>query len=348
MSHPVEKYLPDPAEHFAHLYNDYREHACTATTKDELADWQQTALPALISLIGLRRMRQTLCNFEPGVVIINSIDCGDYCREAGYLQAEPDVQLPIYILRPRGRGPFPLAIMPHGHHEFGRYAGVAKDDKVAELIRKHHNDVAVQAVQRGFFAIAMGTRGLCPGSYETPNTRFQSGCHAHWGRALMAGRTSMAERVWDAMKLIDWATDRKDVDDSRVLMIGNSGGGQVTTYTAALDRRVSVAVPNCSFAPLVAASGEISHCICNLVPGIFTFGDYWDVAALIAPRPICFVHGRKDKLFSESDVERAVKPLAELYEKLGASDQFDHHWGDAGHQFYPKAYWPFIEKHLLD
>ena len=346
MAHPIEPSLPDPAAHMAHIHRDFRAKPCSAADLHQLADWQQVALASLKTVLRLDQLRSQLADHEPDVHVINTIDCGSYTQEAAFLQAEPTVQLPVWVLRPKGKGPFPLCVTPHGHGEFGSYVGIADTPAKKQTLIDEDNDVAIQAVERGFFTIAMGTRGLGPGRQEQLSKHLKSACHRHWAMTLMAGRTAMAERVWDAMHLISWATSRNDVDESRVLMIGNSGGGQVTTYTAALDRRVSVAVPNCSFAPLISEQGDMSHCLCNLVPGIFTFGDYADVAALIAPRPLLFVHGRKDELFSEADVNRAVQPVAELYQRVGAADRFSHQWGDAGHRFYKHLHWPFVDRHM--
>lgn len=346
MAHPLEQYLPDHDEHFAHLHNDFRAHACKAQTIDQLADWQQVALASLIATLKLDFLRKSLGDHQPEVTAINSIDCGSYTQEAAYLQAEPTAQLPIWILRPKGGGPFPLAIAPHGHSEFGGYVGQADTPEGRQKLIESDNDVAIQAVERGFFTIAMGTRGLFPKDGNRTSIHLNKPCHRYWAMNLMAGRTPMAERVWDAMQLITWATERQDVDETRVLMIGNSGGGQVTTYTAAIDRRVTVAVPNCAFSPLIKKDLDITHCLCNLVPGIFTFGDYADVASLIAPRPLCIIHGKEDALHDPKDVERATKPLAELYSKIGAADNFSLQWGEGGHRFYKNLHWPFIEKHI--
>ena len=46
--------------------------------------------------------------------------------------------------------------------------------------------------------------------------------------------------------------------------------------------------------------------VCNAVPGILRFGEFWDVAGLIAPRHLCIVNGRKDGLFPVAEVEREV------------------------------------------
>src|SRR5262249_1319248 len=51
------------------------------------------------------------------------------------------------------------------------------------------------------------------------------------------------DRVWDALRLIDYLETRQDVDPERIGMIGTSKGGIETYFTAAVDTRVAVVVP---------------------------------------------------------------------------------------------------------
>lgn len=156
----------------------------------------------------------------------------------------------------------------------------------------------------------------------------------------------MGERVWDMMRLIDWAETRPEVDTSTLLVMGNSGGGVVTLFTAAVDPRVTIAVPSCSYCTLVGSTGLIHHCDCNAVPGLLRFGEIWDVAGLVAPRHLCMVNGREDPLFPLHEVDRAVAGARRLYGVAGVPEHIAHHYGHAGHRFYSDKMWPFVESAL--
>ena len=169
-------------------------------------------------------------------------------------------------------------------------------------------DVAVQAVKLGFVAIAPAVRGLSTDGVPDLHDRHgKRACRSQAIHCLLAGRTATGERVWDMQKILDWATELPEVDSRHVLMMGNSGGGMVTLFTAACDERVTIAVPSCSFAPTISESGYIFHCDCNMVPGLIELGGLPGVAGLIAPRHLLAVNGRTDTLFSEAAIERAVK-----------------------------------------
>jgi len=324
-----------------------RRYACRAANLDEFVAWREKARPALRMLIGLERMRTHLEGFEPTFTLMDAEELDGYTRRRGVMVPEPDVSIPFWLLRPEGDGPFPLALTPHGHGEHRFYAGVYEDESERQRIEEADRDVAVQAVERGFLAIAPATRGLgCPGVPDLEGRHGGQDCRSQMIHCLLAGRTAIAERVWDMIHFVSWASSLPEVDPNRVLVMGNSGGGVVTLYTAACDPRVAIAVPCCAFTLLVRRSGRVHHCDCNVVPGILTFGDLCDVAGLIAPRHLLTVNGAHDELFDNEGVDAAVARLREIYEVAGASDRYDHQYGPAGHRFYKDLMWPFIENAL--
>jgi len=221
---------------------------------------------------------------------------------------------------------------------------VAHDEAHRQKIVKNKQDVAVQAVRRGFLAIAPATRGLAVDGVPDAYRRHGGNCRSHMIHCALAGRTAIGERVWDMQRILDWALARPDVAPARVLMMGNSGGGMVTVYAAACDTRISVAVPSCSFSRLVADDGRVYHCDCNLVPGILSCGEFYDVAGLIAPRCLLAVNGRQDRLHNLDDIRYASRRLAAIYKAAGHPDRFDSRIGDGGHRFYPDIMWPFVMK----
>ena len=137
--------------------------------------------------------------------------------------------------------------------------------------------------------------------------------------ALLAGRTATGERVWDVMRLIDWAQDIPEIDTSTILVMGNSGGGVITCYAAAVDPRITIAVPSCSFCTLVGTSGLIHHCDCNGVPGILRFGEIWGYYRSYCPAPSLYCEWETRYAIPVSEVDRAVKGIARLYEIAGCA-----------------------------
>jgi len=150
--------------------------------------------------------------------------------------------------------------------------------------------------------------------------------------------------VWDLARLMDWALVREDVTPEGLLVLGNSGGGMAAIYAAACDVRVRMAVPSCCFSLFFRPDGLLSHCECNAVPGLLRFGEFHDVAGLIAPRGLCVINGRDDPAHPAPYVREAVAGLARIYAAAGAADRFVHRFGDGGHRFYKDLFWPEVER----
>ncbi|HIF34916.1 MAG TPA: hypothetical protein EYQ75_25320 [Planctomycetaceae bacterium] len=317
------------------------------------AAWQSVARAKLADLLGLKRMKSELDH--PSARFADPILEDGYTRRRGELETEPGIFIPFWLLTPttgKNIEKRPLVICAHGHDADGwnSYAGVYRDDKHRQQTLEKDGDIGVQAVKRGFVALVPATRGLAQvASLPDPKGRHGNRpCRAQLIHCLLAGRTAVGERVWDTQRLLDWAlSEIKGIDHSKVVMLGNSGGGVLTVYAAALDERIAVAVPSCSFTSFTSSTGFVFHCDCCLVPSAeVVLGDMSDIGALTAPRALLAVHGRKDGLHSFADVERAMKRVRSIYKAANATDRFHHEWGADGHKFYPNIMWPFIEAQL--
>jgi dienelactone hydrolase len=339
-SEPIMDYL-------SHLYHDkHRYVACRAENAPDFLKWQDDARPVLGHMLGLESIGASLGDHVIRVELGPIEDCGDHTRQEAFIATEPHFRLPFWYLQPKGDGPFPLALLPHGHDKNGKdtHVGIAPDDAFKEKIEVEDRDVALQAVRRGYAAVSPGVRGQGDLGIGDINKRHGArDCRSHFMHAILAGRTAMGERVWDMMRLIDWAQDVPQIDTTNILVMGNSGGGVITLYTAAVDTRVTIAVPSCSYCPFIGNSGLIHHCDCNAVPGILRFGEIWYVAALIAPRRLLLVNGQTDTLFPVEEVDLAVERCEALYQIAGVPHQMAHNYGPAGHRFYSDLMWPFIQ-----
>lgn len=306
--------------------------------------WQRDARAELRLRLGLDRIAASAGGHRPAVEAGEPADMGEYTQQLCAIESEPEVRIPFWLLKPKGKGPWPLGIFPHGHSKTGHNttAGVFSSEGSKKRALAEDRDVAVQAVKFGLMAIAPAVRGL---SWVIPDLHKRVGtdCRSHAMQCVMAGRTAVGERVWDMERLLDWATGRPDVDSRHILSMGNSGGGMVTIFLAACDRRVTVAVPSCSFAPSVSPSGCILHCPCNTVPGIMDLGGLPHVAGLIAPRYFLAINGRKDKLFNSGEIESAAATVHDIYRAAGHAGRCEHRWGTEGHRFYKDLMWPFIK-----
>ena len=347
---PNEEHPAEVMAYVSRLYDEGRRRfACRARDPEEFLDWQDGARPVFRQLLGLPRIAEMARGHTPEVrVEDDSEDMGSYVRQRGWIETEPDVRVRFWLLTPKADGPLPLAITPHGHENGDTYVGIWHNDRSRDQIENEDQDVAVQAAERGFVTVAPATRGMGanPSSYRIADIASRHGgtdCRCHNWQVVVTGRSMLGERVWDLMRVLDWTMELPTVDAGRVLMVGNSGGGMATLHTAASDERIQVAVPCCAYNNYVSPQGTLRHCPCNAVPGLLDFGEYWDVAGLVAPRFLLTVNGRKDVLHPVPEVDDAVSRLEAIYQSAGAGERYEHRYGDGGHRFYSALMWPWIE-----
>ena len=316
--------------------------------------WQEKARGALIELTGLKQMEKDLDGFTPKIQLGQAEKTNElFTRALCSMETEPGVVIPFYLLIPKDANPaqpLPLLICPHGHDKLGlhSYAGAFKDEKHSRKVLEKQGDIGAQAARRGYVVIAPATRGLAE-EVLVPDPKGRHGnrpCRAQLIHCLLAGRTPIGERVWDMQRLLDWAEKHPLIDPKRIAMTGNSGGGVLTAYTAAIDTRIRVAIPSCSFSSVMSAEGFIFHCDCCLVPKLRDWGDWKELGGLVAPRHLLIVHGVDDSLHHPPTVEKLAVSIGKIFQTAGVPNHTALKWGNSGHRFYPKKMWPFFEKGL--
>jgi len=174
----------------------------------------------------------------------------------------------------------------------------------------------------------------------------QSACQPVAGAALLLGQTMIGWRVHDVMRTIDWIGTRKELDVSRVGCMGISGGGTCTLFSAALEPRIRAAMVSGYLNTFRDSVFSLSHCIDNYVPGILNWAEMYDVAGLIAPRPLFAESGERDDIFPIAASRASFARVKKVYEVFGAGDRTAQETFDDAHSFYGKQGLPFLKQHL--
>jgi len=162
--------------------------------------------------------------------------------------------------------------------------------------------------------------------------------------ALLVGRTLLGERCFDISRAIDLALTYPQIDGSRILLTGNSGGGTATYYASCLDERITVSMPSCAVCTFKDSLGAIKHCTCNFVPHLAQYMDMGDMAIAIAPRPLIVINGSQDNIFPKHGVDEAFETIQKVYAAAGAPDMCINTTGEGGHRYYKKEAWEAFDK----
>jgi dienelactone hydrolase len=323
----------------------YREYAFRARNTKEFRQWQRAFRSRLHAVLGLHRIQEGgVTDLAPRMIKQEAF--ADHVREEWRITTEPGFELPFFLLRPLDKSTRsrPVVITPHGHGIHGKHTYVGAGNESAPDA-EGDRDIALQAVRQGYLALAPDMRAFAAMRLsEDIKAERTSSCQLLQVRAIMFGRTLIGERVWDMMRLVDFAATLPDADLDRILITGNSGGGTVTLFAAACDTRFHMAIPGSYFCTFAGSIGHVSHCACNYVPGIMQLGEMYDIAGLIAPRPFLAVHGSQDRIFPRPATEEAFARLKKIYQTAGAEEACQIHFGAEGHRYYKEPVWPFVKQ----
>lgn len=274
----------------------------------------------------------------------DEIEHGSHTERRLVFTSEPGADVPCVLLMPRGAsGPVPLVVCLQGHST-GMHISLGRslypnDEHYFEGDR----DFAVQAVSRGFAALAVELR--CFGERKDARTgaarHFDHTCVHASMVSLLLGRTMAGERIWDVLRAIDVVSEVEGIDGGRIAVMGQSGGGTVAYYAACVDRRIAAVMPSCSVCTYASSIASIDHCPDNYLPGALRHFDMADLSGLIAPRPMVVVAGRRDPIFPIAGVEEAMATIRNVYAAAGAPESCELFVGEGEHRFYAAAWESF-------
>ena len=273
-----------------------------------------------------------------------------YRREKFVFESKPGLLVLGYLLTPKSsQAPHRTMVCLPGH---GRGVDdiVGIDDQGRDRTDKdgYQHDFAIQCVEHGLAAVAIEQVGF--GCRRDPRAKAKelgtSSCRPAAGAALLLGETMVAWRAYDVMRAIDWIETRDELDATRVGCMGISGGGTITTFASALEPRIRAAFISGYLNTFRESILSISHCIDNYVPGILQWCEMYDVAGLIAPRPLFVESGDQDSIFPVDASRESFERVKKVYAVFGKAALADQEVFAGKHSFHGKRGMPFLAKHL--
>jgi len=337
----------DPVAYTRELYaNAPRQLRFVARTRAEAEAWQSALRSKVVDLLG--GFPSSRVDLRP--LTLETREFRGYRREKVVFDTRAGVSVIGYMLVPTAAArPVPTMICVPGH---GRGVDdiVGIDDKGGDRSDKsgYQHDFALQVVEAGMAALAIepmafGARRDEITAKKGPGT---TACQPAAGGALLVGQTMIGWRVWDVMRSIDYIETRTDLDRTRVGVIGISGGGTASLFSAAVEPRVKVAYVSGYLNTFRDCIGSLSHCIDNYIPGVLNWAEMHDIAGLIAPRPLFVESGERDNIFPIQASLESFGQVRQIYSMLDAADRLEQEVFAGEHSFWGKRGIPFIARHL--
>ncbi|MBI4663886.1 MAG: acetylxylan esterase [Verrucomicrobia bacterium] len=280
-----------------------------ASNESDAVRWQQKSRTQLFTLM-MGGEKPKPVPLDAKILTRHEAIAEPYSLEEVSLQTLPDRRVHAWLALPKQQTAKTGAILAlHGHGGTG-----------AQVVRGQ------ELYWYGRTLTEMGYVVIAPdiGSHELQ--------HTNW--------TLMGERVWDALRCVDYLVTRPEVDTNRLAVAGLSLGGETTMYVAALDERLKVV---CSSGWLTTVENmKRGHCPCWNFPGLEEHFDFADIFACVAPRPMVLEVGEKERAPGGFPVEIARKAFGEIrqaYRIFGAENQVQLDAHPGGHVFHGARFW---------
>ena len=117
-------------------------------------------------------------------------------------------------------------------------------------------------------------------------------------------------------------------------------------FATALEPRLRAALVSGYLNTFRDSIGSLSHCIDNYVPGVLNWAEMYDIAGLIAPRPLFVESGEKDNIFPIKASIESFGKIRDVYGVFGAPDRIEQEVFPGEHAFWGKRGIPFLARHL--
>ncbi|MHB8655876.1 MAG: alpha/beta hydrolase [Terriglobia bacterium] len=228
----------------------------------------------------------------------------------------------------RGQPPYPAILFPLGHERGGK-ANPTWQQMLVTLARRGY-------VSLDWDPIGQGERvQIYDTDFEARKLGISTTEHTIQGiQCLLTGDALARYTIWDGMRALDYLLSRPEVDPTRVACTGNSGGGALTAYLAALDDRIKVAMPSCyltSWAHLLETIGPQDAE--QWVPRWLEDGlDHADFVLTFAPKPYLMLTAIRD-FFSINGARETYQEAQRVYSLMGAPEKLSMFEADDGHGY---------------
>lgn len=281
--------------------------------------------------------------FNPQV--LSEVDRGSYVARKVVFNLTAESRVQGLMLVPKGKGPFPAALMLHDH---GSKFDIGKE----KWIRTWDNDARVassEAWAAKFFSgrfpgDALAERGYVVLALDALGWGDRAGLTFETQQAVAANMFNMGSSMAGLMALEDargaeFLAAQPEVDKRKVAAVGFSMGAFRAWQVAALSDSIAAAVVVNWMATteglMVPGNNQLkgSSAWTMLHPGVLRYLDFPDVASLAAPKPIVFFAGEKDTLFPLDSAKTAFDKMAKVWGAWKASDKLTTNIRPGGHEF---------------
>ncbi len=331
----------DDLNAFKFLENWLQEHppamSFHARTQAEFATWKDQARPKLRELLG-----HPFPDADLAPQVIKETTVRNITIQKIRFHTQPHMTVVAFLAYPAGSSgglKRPVMVCLPGH-------GAGKVGSLALGWTPNHETYGIDLAAKGFVSLTLEQFGF--GERAPRAKEWLLDPEGVYMRVpQLFGLSPIGIRAWDVIRSLDFLETLPFVDPNNIGCVGNSGGGMVTAFSAAVDVRIKAAIISGYFCSYWYSIISLSHCPCNYVPHLMQYFDAPDLVAMRAPQPTFIVSGEADWIFPQEGVQKAYTIAQQAYGLAGAPQNLGIHvMPKTGHRFSGKLAYPWLKKQL--
>lgn len=288
--------------------------------------------------------RPPVAPFNP--VIIAEEDRGAYLAQKVIFNLTADSRVLGYLLVPKAQGPFPGVLLLHDH-------GARFDIGKEKVIRPFSSDPELLDTAQGwvnqfyggrFLGDELAKRGYICFATDALNWGDRAGAEYADQQALASNLLNLGMSyagivAWEDLQSAEFLASLPFVDSSRIAVMGFSFGGFRSWQLAALSDKIACGVAvgwMGTNAGLLQPGNNRTlgqSAFLTTHPDLANYLDFPDVASMACPKPMLFIHGKKDKLFPAELVMEAYEKMRAVWRSQGKEGYLKTELWDTGHEF---------------
>ncbi|MFV0338282.1 MAG: alpha/beta hydrolase family protein [Chthoniobacterales bacterium] len=328
-----------PLKMFMEMASEHRPEFHFPNFGADFSTWKAAARPAVLSTLG-----EWPARVDANADLVAEWEDRGVRKRRYLLDVSPHSSASLQVnLPPQSSGEALPAIQCwHGHGAYGKdpVMGNAASPDLCSNIAKHNYDYGHQMAEAGFITYAIDWMG---GGERNDNNKphffnhngARDWCNLYYLHATMFGMTSLSINLAHGRAATDFVSTLPEVDANRLGVMGLSGGGTMTLWTALCDERFQAAEIIC-YSDLWELFGirDLNYCGMQVAPGLYKLVDLPDLQGLLAPLPLLIDIGANDTCFQVDNAMECFRQLQEIYKSAGKSENLEldffpgeHAWG---------------------
>ncbi len=316
--------------------------------------WREETLAAVLATLG---EEPPAC--EPNPVLLGELELDGFIQQRWMLDIEEGLSTIVAVNRPIGgtaESRWAPILCWHGHDMGGKEPIMG--NRSTALLRSYADDDGYNygAVMARHGFVTIGVDWMGHGDFDEQRkwriSSPQKGvemdwCDTYYLNATILGMTPLGINIAHGKRVLDFVTTLPYVQDGPIGVMGVSGGGTMSLWSALADPRIAATEIIC-YSDTFPDFGfrDSNYCGMQITPGLFSLVDVSDLQGLLFPRALMVDLGFFDDCFMLESAGPCADRVEEIYRRAGASHRFRRQLFAAGHSWCDEQSADFFGEHL--